>query len=161
MEQGVCDKLQDFGLYTRRANDAFAAATVLTSMPDIDAKHIFLQGYSDGAGAATFAVRPDIVQYHDTKFAGVVAFYPFCLDYMTFAAPTLMLAGEKDELDPSSKCQTIKDKTNLEVVVYPGATHAFALPGADPNSAYHPVYDEKAAQDALQRVDAFVAAHLK
>ena len=51
---------------------------------------------------------------------------------------------------------------NVEVVVYPGATHAFSLRGIDVNAEGHRlVYDEKAAKDAEARVDAFIAAHMR
>jgi dienelactone hydrolase len=56
-----------------------------------------------------------------------------------------------------------RGKTNFEVVVYPGDTHAFTTPFEKPVDylGHHMVYDEKATQDAQQRADAFMAAHLK
>ena len=51
---------------------------------------------------------------------------------------------------------------NVEVVVYPGATHGFAAPGMDDIfDGDHLVYEPKAAQDAQARADAFMAAHMK
>ena len=66
---------------------------------------------------------------HAEAFAGVVAYYPYCFVGMRFGAPTLILIGEKDAFASSSLCERQKVQPNLEVVVYPGATHAFAMPG--------------------------------
>jgi dienelactone hydrolase len=51
----------------------------------------------------------------------------------------------------------------FELLVYPCITHAFATPFPNPVDVlgHHLVYDAKTAQDAQQRADAFIAAHLK
>jgi dienelactone hydrolase len=79
------------------------------------------------------------------------------------SAPTLVLIGEKDDWTPAALCQAVESKPNVKVVVFPGATHAFVMPFTEPVDylGYHFVYDEKAAQDAQQDADAFLAARLK
>jgi dienelactone hydrolase len=73
------------------------------------------------------------------------------------------MIGEKDDWTPAAKCQAVTGKTDFEVIVYPGDTHAFTTPFEKPLDylGHHMVYDEKATQDAQQRADAFMAAHMK
>jgi dienelactone hydrolase len=98
----------------------------------------------------------------EMKFAGVIAYDPYCGIVNSFTVPTLILIGDKDDVAPAALCVSKKDKPNVEVVVYPGATHAFSLRGIDVNAEGHRlVYDEKAAKDAEARVDAFIAAHMR
>ncbi len=49
MPNGVCDKAGDMSIHLRRADDAYSAQRALAAMPEIDAKLVFLQGYSHGA----------------------------------------------------------------------------------------------------------------
>jgi len=163
---GVCANLSDNEkanqYFSRGGNDILAALKVLEAMPDIDTKHIFLQGYSYGAIASLFATETKNPA-SNAKVAGVIAYYPFCYDGVNPSVPVLVLIGEKDDWTPAAKCQAVTDKTNFEVVVYPGATHVFNQPSEKPRDflGHHFVYDEKAAQDAQQRADAFMAAHMK
>ena len=94
-------------------------------------------------------------------FAGVVSYWPWCGWGADFPVPTLVLIGEKDDWSSPGVCKAIKDKPNLEVVVLPGATNSFALPGVSDHLGHHTVYDEKATQDAQARTEAFLAAHAK
>jgi len=163
---GVCANLSDNEnanqYFSRGGNDILAALKVLEAMPDIDTKHIFLQGYSYGAIASLFATETKNPA-DNAKVAGVIAYYPFCYDGVNPSVPVLVLIGEKDDWTPAAICQAVTDKTNFEVVVYPGATHVFNQPSEKPRDflGHHFVYDEKAAQDAQQRADAFMAAHMK
>lgn len=134
----------------------------MKAMHDIDPSRIFLQGYSFGAISSLFAVDTNNSVKHDTKIAGVIAYYPFCYQGVDPSVPTLVLIGDKDDWTPAAACQAVKGKPNLEVVIYPGDTHGFAIPGENGYFlGHHIVYDEKAAQDAKQRADAFMAAHMK
>ncbi len=160
-DRGMCDRPNDIGWHFARALDAHAAWKALAAMPDIDARRIFVQGYDTGANAAVLAVDPINAPKGEVKFAGVVAFYPWCDFGSTFSAPTLIMIGDKDELTPADLCQKHVGKTNVEVVVYPGATHYFATPGVGDFQGIHMAYDPKAAKDAQARADAFIAAHMK
>jgi len=161
---GVCANLGDrekaIPYFSRGSNDILGALKVLEAMPDIDTKHIFLQGYSYGSIAYLFSTETKNSANHAND-AGVIAYYPFCYDGVDPSVPVLVLIGEKDDWTPAAKCQAVKGKTNFEVVVYPGATHVFNEPSEKPRDflGHHLVYDEKATQDALQRADAFMAAH--
>ena len=79
------------------------------------------------------------------------------------SVPVLVMVGEKDDWTPAAKCQAVTGKTGFEVVVYPGLTHAFTMNFGKPVDylGHHMEYDDKAALDAQQRADAFIAAHMK
>jgi dienelactone hydrolase len=140
--------------------DALAALKVLRMMPDIDVKHIFLQGNSWGATASLTLVNTANPDGGDAKVAGVIAYYPNCRVVGDPSVPVLVLIGEKDDWTPAATCLALKDTPNFEVVVYPGATHGFNAPGIGDMQGHHMVYDEKATQDAERRADAFMAAHM-
>jgi dienelactone hydrolase len=164
--KGVCanlDREKASQYFTRGSNDALAAVAVLKAMPDIDAKHIFLVGFSLGAISSLQAVDSKNAASRDNGVAGVVAYYPFCYDGVDPSVRTLVLIGEKDDWTPAAKCQAVTGKANFEVVVYPGATHVFNMPSEKPLDVlgHHLVYDEKSTQDAQERADAFMAAQTK
>jgi dienelactone hydrolase len=166
-EFGICEKLNDPNLNekkwaqyaTRGGNDAVAAVKVLRSVPEIDPNRIFLQGYSYGAGAALFAVDAKTPGAHDPKIAGVIAYYPYCLATEA-SVPAIIFIGEDDDWTPATLCQAVKDRPNIEVVVYPGATHGFNMNPIGDYMGHHMVYDKEATQDAERRADAFMAAHM-
>jgi dienelactone hydrolase len=163
---GICAKLDSntFVQYsTRGGDDAVAALKVVKAMPDIDPNRVFLQGFSCGAISSLFATDTKTPGAHDTKIAGLIAYYPYCYDNVDPAVPTLVLIGEKDDWTPAAACQALKDKPNVEVVVYAGATHGFTTPIDKPVTylGYHIVHDEEATEDAQDRADAFIAAHMK
>ena len=72
---------------------------------------------------------------HDTQIAGVIAFYPYCYDNVVPSPPTLILIGEKDDWTPAGMCKAVKGNPNFDVVVYPGASHSFAMPMGEPIEA--------------------------
>ena len=93
-----------------------------------------------------------------------MAYYPLCYDNVQASVPTLVLIGEKDDwAGPVAACQALKSKNNFEVVVYPGATHSFSMPFDKPvdYAGHHLAYDEASTQQAEERTEAFIAAHLK
>ncbi|HKN31327.1 MAG TPA: dienelactone hydrolase family protein [Roseiarcus sp.] len=160
---GVCEELDSKAdWYARRlAEDAYAALNVLAKLPDIDPKRVFLLGYGLGANSALLATDSRGAANRPVTFAGVVSYWPYCGYGTDFPVPTLVVKGEKDDWSPASLCTDIKGRPNLEVVVYPGVTSAFPLPGARDFMGRHEVYDEKATQDAQARTEAFLAAHAK
>jgi dienelactone hydrolase len=165
-KDGVCDKLNDktfVQLMTRGGDDAVAALKVVKAMPDIDPDKVFLQGYSSGATSSLYATDMKTPGTHDTKVAGLVAYYPYCYDNVDPLVPTLVLVGEKDDWTPAAKCQAVTGKANFEVVVYPGATHGFTEPFDKPfdYQGHHLAHDEEATKDAQEKAEAFIAAHSK
>jgi dienelactone hydrolase len=160
---GPLDEEKAIQYAKRGSNDVLAALAVLKAMPEIDAKHIFLAGFSLGGYSSLLATDSKNPASHDRAVAGVIAYYPFCYDGVDPSVPVLVLIGEKDDWTPAAKCQAVTGKTNFEVIVYPGATHVFNQPSEKPRDflGHHLVYDEKATQDAQQRADAFIAAQMK
>jgi dienelactone hydrolase len=167
--KGVCANLGNLDgekatqYATRGSNDAPAAVAVLKAMPEIDAKHIFLTGFSLGGTSSLLATDTKNPASQGAGVAGVIAYYPFCYDGVDPSVPVLALVGDKDDWTGAAKCQAVTGKSNFELVVYPGITHAFATPFPTPVEllGHHLVYDEKTAEDAQQRADAFLAAHMK
>jgi dienelactone hydrolase len=164
--EGICDKVngETFVKYaTRGGDDVVAALKVLKATPGVDPNRIFLQGQSWGAISSLFAMDPNTPNAHDPKIAGVIAYYPYCYDNVQFSTPTLVLIGDKDDLTPAKLCEAAKGKPNLELVVFPGATHAFNVPFEKPvdNHGHHFEYDEKATQEARKDADAFMDARMK
>jgi dienelactone hydrolase len=145
-----------------RVKDAYAAMSWLSARSEIDAKHIFLQGYSHGAITAIAAIDAQWPATHQQKFAGVIAFYPYCFSSSKFSVPTIILVGELDDWTPAELCKGIVDKTNVEITVYPKTLHAFAMPGLDMMYlGHHVAYQEEAANDAQRRALALIGARIK
>jgi dienelactone hydrolase len=147
---------------SRGGDDVVAAVNVVKATPGIDPNHVFLLGQGYGAITTLFAVDASgpVKRNPNTKIAGVIAYYPFCYDKMDPGVPTLVMIGDKDTVYPAEACQAAaKDKPNVELVVYPGETNAFAVPV--PPGTMGIVYDATAAADTMQRAEAFIAAHLK
>ncbi len=164
LAEGVCDRRGNPVWFGIRAADAHAAKGALTAMPEIDARRIFLVGYDHGGTAALLAADRVAAAQHKATFAGVIAYYPYCgfTCGCAFSVPTLILAGDADEIAPGDRCRPLKDTPNAELVIYPGAAHGFATPGVGTSDDGRRVaYDAKAAADAQARADAFIAAHMK
>jgi dienelactone hydrolase len=175
-DKGNCDKLLTvlkdvqnkneavLQILRQGGDDAVAALKVVKAMPEIDPKKVFLMGFSAGANSALYADDPKAPSAHDTKIAGVVAYYPICYENVEASVPTLILIGAEDDwTGPAAACQGLKSKNNFEIVVYPGVNHAFSLRFDKPvdYAGHHLAYDEKATMDAEQRTEAFIDAHLK
>jgi dienelactone hydrolase len=146
----------------RGAGDVWAAFKFMSERSDIDPKRIFIEGEGYGADSAAFATASPAAVSHGVKPAGVIAYYAYC-GYEVPSVPILFMIGEKDTVEKPSLCESQIGKANVEVVIYPGATHGFAAPGLDitDSGGAHLIYDEKAAKDAEARADAFIAAHMK
>jgi dienelactone hydrolase len=167
-EFSICYELSDDTLVkyaSRGASDLVAAVKFVRTLRDIDPNRVFLLGNSYGAVSALFAVDTSapIKRDQDTKIAGVIAYYPGCYDKLDPNVPTLVFVGDKDDWTPAKPCEAIGDKPNLKIVVYPGATHGFAMRFDQPFDfmGHHMEFDEKATKDAEDRVDAFIAAYTK
>jgi dienelactone hydrolase len=156
----VCATPQRFNML-RASADSYAALNFLVTMPDIDSKRIFVEGFSHGGSAAINTIYAANAAQQRHKFAGAIGYYPYCRADAKFSVPTLILIGDKDDWTPVDLCQSIKGKRNVELVVYPGVTHAFNQPGVRDVLGHHLVYDEAATADAQSRAEAFLTAHLR
>jgi dienelactone hydrolase len=157
-----------------RVADANAARSWLASQTFVQPNHISLLGWSSGAIAALWAVRPN-AQPRDgsADFRSAVAFYPGCrrLRQTAWSArvPTLILIGSADDWTLASTCQQMVAgargrSARAEIVVYPGAHHEFDRANtplrlrtglartADPGGRAHRGTNPAARADALKRV---------
>jgi dienelactone hydrolase len=123
--------------------DAFMALRLLARQPKIDPGRIAIVGFSLGGEVAhltAFEWLRSIFGSEQRRFAAHVAYYPAGV-YGTVAnehaytgAPILMLLGEKDDNLPIAKIEdylsyakAVGREAPIEVVVYPGARHAWTV----------------------------------
>ena len=125
--------------------DAFAALRLLANHPKIDASHIGIVGFSFGGEVAhltAFERLRSMLMPGPLRFAAHVAYYPAGVYGATAepgaytGAPILMLLGEKDDNLPVAKAKEYLDYASgrgysppIEILIYPGAYHAWTVPG--------------------------------
>jgi dienelactone hydrolase len=162
-----------------RVADANAARRWLEAQQFVRPEHISLLGWSNGAIAALWAVRPNSAPRDGSAdFRSAVAFYPGCrrLRQTAWSArvPTLILIGSADDSTLASNCQQMVAgahgrSARAEIIVYPGAHHEFDRDDtpvrlrtglartADPAGKVHRGTDPAARADALRRVPQWLA----
>ena len=128
---------------TVRPLDAYGALAYLRTQSDVDPKAIALLGWSNG-GSATLAAMsadtPALPQASIEGFRGALAFYPACGlkgkfgdGYLPYA-PVRVFIGSADEEVSPKRCESLVESSemkggDIEISVYPGATHDFDDPG--------------------------------
>ena len=166
-----------------QAGDAFEALRYLAQLPQVRANAVALMGFSYG-GSSTLADLEQgstIARLYPDRFRAGVAFYPECSGSSGFmAVPMLILVGELDDWTPASDCTDMAagksvipvvrrpgDRSNVKLVVYPGAHHAFdiadlgIIPGGVTVQGHRLEYNEAATRDAAQQVRTFLDGILK
>lgn len=126
--------------YSMRVADAYAALKMLSTHPGIDKERVAIIGFSRGGDVAVFASSEKIrrsLSSRGLRFAATVVYCPtFLAQFKNIeftGAPILMLFGEKDNIGPvqinTDYAQRINSSgTDVKVVVYKGAHHAFYNP---------------------------------
>ena len=107
------------------------------------------------------------------RFTAAIAFYPYCFGGGDYKLPTLILLGEADEWGPLNQCQELKAQSpnggaSIELIIYPGAFHAFDVSelqrGLSVEGLYGRTYwlqyNKEAHEDAAERFKSFLAEHL-
>ena len=109
-----------------------------------------------------------------------IAFYPRCLAFSgLMTVPTLILIGDQDDWAPAGDCAdmvagkatlgTVRppgDRSNVKLVVYPGARHAFdvvdlgLVPGGITMFGHRLKYNEAATKDFMLQVSVFLKREL-
>jgi dienelactone hydrolase len=166
-----------------QAGDAFEALHYLAELPYVRANAVALIGFSYG-GSSTLADLEQgsaIARLYLDRFRAGVAFYPECSGGSgLMAAPLLILIGELDDWTPASDCTDMAagksvipvarqpgDRSNVKLVVYPGAHHGFDIadlgivPGGVTVQGHRLEYNEVATRDAVQQVRVFLDRTLK
>jgi carboxymethylenebutenolidase len=144
-----------------RPRDAEGALAYLRGRRDVIANQIYLQGWSNGGSTALNVM---IRQGHEPGYRGALVFYPGCGEAALLAptvfsaAPIAMFLGADDEEVSPIICQHVaersrQDAIQIDVTVYPGATHDFDDPSARRQSAPG---NQAAMDDALVRAIAIV-----
>jgi len=148
--------------------DVEAAAEWLRARPEVAGRNIGLTGFCMGGKYAFLAAA------NCRGLAAVVPWYGMlrapeldannpehALDALARPHPPILaLFGAEDALIPLADVEELRSRSaergaEVEVVVYPGAGHAFA------NEARPEVYREAAASDGWNRALAFFAKHLE
>lgn len=115
-----------------RANDAAAVIRWLTRQKNVDMSRIGIVGWSRGADAAL-----ELVSRPNSGLRAAVLFYPMCRFFLPqgerfrVSAPTLLLAGEKDEWAPSNQCRDLAAMSGQDLFhigLYPNAYYDFDAP---------------------------------
>jgi len=154
-----------------RPLDAYGAAGYLRRRGDVMVDRIGFLGWSNGAmaGLATMsATAPGLVTPTPaTGFRAALLFYPGCriqarTDYRPYA-PVLLFIGSEDEEVSPLPCRQLAEQVrsrgdgDLELVWYPGATHAFDDPG---RRRQRLEANRSARADAMERAVRFFGQHL-
>jgi len=158
---------------TVRPLDAYGALAYLRSRPDVAADRIGLQGWSNGGSTTIVTMSqdaPGIAQPSPkTGFRAALAFYPGCglkglFDQQPFRpyAPVLLLHGTADEEVSYKRCATLAEHSreaggNIEIKIYPGATHSFDAPTRKRQSNDA---NAMATEDAVSRALQFFARYV-
>ena len=123
--------------------DAYRALNFLVQQQFVDPKRVVAVGFSQGGWLSLSSVeRGAIEQASKNKFRAVAAFYPVCSAVKgPMTVPTLIMTGESDDWTPAEACRKLvngqddfgisrqKDEgVPIQLIVYPGAYHAFDLP---------------------------------
>jgi dienelactone hydrolase len=158
---------------TVRPLDAYGALNYLRSRSDVLPSSIGLQGWSNGGSAAlaTMAVNAaGVVQPTPTSgFRAAVVFYPACGlkgqfdDGYRPYAPVRVFHGTADEEVSPARCSKLVERSRLlggdvEIHLYPGATHSFDDPGRRRQSLDA---NAPAIADAVERSTAFFEQELE
>ncbi|HEY1261088.1 MAG TPA: dienelactone hydrolase family protein [Xanthobacteraceae bacterium] len=156
--------------FIEQANDAYAALNYLSRQPFIDPGRVAVLGFSMGGGSALDVVEHGAInQLFPGKFAAAIAYYPWCSGRSAMVdTPTMILIGEADDWTSAVACREMvarphADGAPVDLIVYPGAHHAFNFPEWQPGTrqfGHWIEYDEAAAKDAEAKLRGFLAVHL-
>jgi len=162
----------DVNEVTVRPLDAYGALAYLRTRSDVRADRIGLQGWSNGASATLATMAPDApgIGEHTPAagFRAALAFYPACDLRHRFDgglkpyAPVRVLQGADDEEVSPRVCQRLVERSRaqageIELILYPGATHDFDDPG---NKRQSVEANASAKADAVMQALRFFAEQL-
>jgi len=167
-DSSICDNTPLQVRYVpKRAMDAHDAQSYLAGKRFVDPKRIAVMGWSHGAFSLIASVS-EMPGKTVVPFQAAIAFYPYC--YKTLAdlnTPLLILIGALDDWSPARLCSSNmpkegKEKNEVILKVYPGATHGFDRPRDRIVYLGHVMqYDRQAESDAIIQVKEFLEKHLK
>jgi len=126
--------------------DNYRALGILAKHPRVDPQRIAMMGFSRGGQAALYASLKrfnTLWNKSGTEFAAYIPFYPDCAttfvsDVEVADRPIRIFGGAQDDYNPVALCKSYVERLhnagkNVELTVYPTASHAFDNPlGAVP-----------------------------
>jgi dienelactone hydrolase len=157
-------------------HDAYRALDFLVRKPFVDPTRVAALGFSQGGWLTLTSVEHGTVEkLARHKFRAAVAFYPPCLDFKDdMTVPTLILVGELDDWTPADECRSMVDGRDdygisrqkgdgvpINLIVYPGAYHAFDIPTPAAPLDYfghHLEFNEIAAAQSVDDLRKFLYA---
>jgi carboxymethylenebutenolidase len=157
---------------TMRPLDAYGALAYLRTRSDVVADRIGLHGWSNGASAALATMAPDApgIGSHTPAagFRAALAFYPGCGLQHRFDggfkpyAPVRIFQGNADEEVSPRLCRQLVERSraqlgDIELMLYPDATHDFDDPGRRRQSLQA---NASARADAVMRAQQFFREQL-
>ncbi len=187
LPNGSCDTNPGFNVTAVRLRDAYDALSHLAEIPMMDVNRVAAIGFSYGARLAYMLSNTNEAKMfasQDRHFAATVSLYGECYNRLSkftwlkapVQVPVLALLGDSDNDGDIRECEPrLKELKEagapVEWHIYPGVGHVFDDPRWSPskmrpypgsvtgNVLYK--YDGKAAQDARDRVFAFLNPILK
>jgi len=164
------DRPAELNEVTVRPLDAYGALDWLRARADVAPDRIGLQGWSNGGSAtlATMAAGAATTPTSGMGFTAALAFYPGCDTKVPFPetyrpyAPVRVLHGTDDEEVSYRVCRALVERArklggDIEITLYPGATHDFDAPV---RSRQRDADNVKAKADAMPRAQRFFAQML-
>jgi dienelactone hydrolase len=162
-----------------RAADVLVAATLLAGRRDVRPDRIAVIGWSHGGGTAVYVARDHMelrplraqLAARVGRIAASIGLYPGCgrpqesPEGSPVIVPLLALSGALDDWTPAARCvalASVPANRLMTLQVYPGAYHAFDIPGmrAQYKLGHMMAYDAAATADAHARVQAFLYQYL-
>jgi dienelactone hydrolase len=154
---------------TVRPLDAYGGLAYLRTRLDVDPNRIGLQGWSNGASATLAAMEIHAPGRKGEGFRAALAFYPACglkgqfEDRYLPYAPVRVFHGSADEEVSPRRCGELVERSkaeggDIEIRLYPGATHGFDDPGSKRQSNEA---NAVAMDDAVQRSLRFFSDQLQ
>jgi dienelactone hydrolase len=166
--QHLTNACTDPGAFVPAARLAYAGLAWLAQQPYVAADRLGVLGFSMGANEVLALVDPEVPRPPPAGLRVAIAYYPNCAKRSaSVGAPLAIFDGSADDWTPAAPCQALAQAATaagktVQITTYPGVTHAFNQPS---NVTRHYLghtltYDPAAAQDAVAKVDAFLATYL-
>ena len=157
---------------TVRPLDAYAALKYLRTVQGVDPDRVAIQGWSNGGSATLATISSEALAASGLGpgkgFRAALAFYPGCGlqgaftdGYKPYSPARLFIGTSDEEVSPAACIKLVAQAkgigSDIDLTVYPGATHDFDDPGEKRQGVPANV---AAATDAQQQALTFFAAQL-
>jgi dienelactone hydrolase len=158
------------------ALDGYRALDFLVGAPFVDPARVAVLGFAQGGRMALMSVEHGAIeQTSPNKFRAAIAFYPPCRwSRGDMTVPTLILIGERDDLNPAAACRDMVDGRDdmgisrqpaegvpVKLIVYPGAYHGFDAPNlTTPRdlAGHHLEFNQSATDQSITALHEFLDA---